>query len=500
MDHREWEELKAWLISLKAIDASVTTPEEIKRLDISGHSLSELPEHFGMLTGLVSLNLSNNQLQRLPDSMISMVALSNLDIRRNRFNMLPKLLSSLSLRSLNASGNMLVDVSELKEYSQIRVLDLSVNGITTMENVFHSQNELRTLNLSHNYLKNVSGLFLQLPQVERLDLSGNLINNIPDSIGEMKHIVDLKLNDNVIEYLDDRLFELPIEELDLSSNRLYWIRLEGLEELESLVLDFNPIKHMELGDEFAPYLQTFSCDGCGLKYFLPLVSKELRELCYSSNEIKKVPEYIGMYEKLSELDLDGNLIEELPESMGNLTQLQTLYIEGNPLNEEAKKVVEILHPEICDIHMKSGITIESAVEADLEAMAHLLSVLFAIEQDFEIDYEKQLAGITKLFHAQGKDLLVAKHEGQVVGMVTMQRLISSAEGDYVGQIEDLVVKEEYRKMGVGSRLINKIRAIAQEYGYKRIQLAADEENANALNFYSRRGFHQTHLKIYHYNA
>ena len=96
--------------------------------------------------------------------------------------------------------------------------------------------------------------------------------------------------------------------------------------------------------------------------------------------------------------------------------------------------------------------------------------------------------------------MVAKHEGNVVGMVTMQRLISSAEGDYIGQIEDLVVKENYRKMGVGSRLINKMRALAQDHGYKRIQLAADIDNENALRFYSRRGFHQTHLKVYHYNA
>jgi len=150
--------------------------------------------------------------------------------------------------------------------------------------------------------------------------------------------------------------------------------------------------------------------------------------------------------------------------------------------------------------MKRGITIEKATEEDLEEMAHLLRLLFAIEKDFEIDYDKQLAGITKLFLHNGKNLLVAKHEGHAVGMVTMQRLISSAEGDCIGQIEDLVVKEDYRKMGVGSRLINKMRSIAQEYGYKRIQLAADESNANALRFYTRRGFRQTHLKIYHYNA
>ena len=83
-------------------------------------------------------------------------------------------------------------------------------------------------------------------------------------------------------------------------------------------------------------------------------------------------------------------------------------------------------------------------------------------------------------------------------MITMQRLISSAEGDYVGQIEDLVVREEYQKMGVGSRLINKMRSMAVEHGYKRIQLAADVDNKNALQFYNRRGFKKTNLSVYHY--
>ena len=101
---------------------------------------------------------------------------------------------------------------------------------------------------------------------------------------------------------------------------------------------------------------------------------------------------------------------------------------------------------------------------------------------------------------EGSVLLVAKHEGKVVGMVTMQRLISSAAGDYIGQIEDLVVHEQYRKMGVGSRLINKIRFIAlQEHAYQRVQLAADMDNINALDFYTRRGFRRTNLNVFHLN-
>ncbi|MEJ2501398.1 MAG: GNAT family N-acetyltransferase [Campylobacterales bacterium] len=148
--------------------------------------------------------------------------------------------------------------------------------------------------------------------------------------------------------------------------------------------------------------------------------------------------------------------------------------------------------------MKHDITIEKATPADLPEMALLLETLFALEADFTFDYEKQLAGITRLFKYEGTDLLVARHDDRVVGMLTMQRLISSAAGDFIGQIEDLVVLEAYRKMGVGSRLINKMRFMAQTYGYKRIQLAADIDNENALQFYTRRGFRRTNLTVFHF--
>ena len=67
------------------------------------------------------------------------------------------------------------------------------------------------------------------------------------------------------------------------------------------------------------------------------------------------------YTQLKELDIDGNKIVDLPDSIANLTTLGTLYIEGNPLSEHAKKVIEVLQPEICDIRMKRGITIERVV-------------------------------------------------------------------------------------------------------------------------------------------
>ncbi len=498
MDAGKWKELKSWLVKNQAIDASVHKASEIKRLDLSGLSLEELPDSFSLLTDLVVLNLSNNRLHGLPGSMCSLHKLHNLDIRRNRFESLPPILKELKLGSLNVSANKISDISVLSDCKGLRVCDLSFNNLSDLGNGFSKKNELRTLNLSGNFFKKIPENMENLRGLQRLNLSQNMISEVSSDLSSLSELINLNLSDNKIVKIDESLYTLPLEDIELSANAITSLELSGLEELERLSLDENPLSRIYISDDFAPCLQEFSCDSCYLESFIEFNSRKLESLCLSSNKISSIPENIGQYSNLTKLDIDNNTIEELPYEMTNMTRLQTLYIGGNPLSKEAKEVIKILNPDICDINMKTGITIEKAQTDDLTQMAGLLGVLFAIEKDFGIDFDKQLSGITKLYRYEGADLLVAKHEGKVVGMVTMQRLISSAAGDYIGQIEDLVVYEKYRKMGVGSRLVNKIRFIAlEEYGYKRVQLAADMDNTNALGFYTRRGFRRTNLNVFH---
>ncbi len=498
MSTSDWESLKAWLVSLDAIAEETQKPEDVRRLDLSGKALESLPETFGMLTQLAVLNLAHNALSSLPDSMRACEMLSNLDLRRNQFEALPAVIAGLSLRSLNVSGNQLKNADALRECDTIRVLDLSSNALVTLSGAFAQDNELRTLNVSCNYLSDLDSVFESLANAERLNISGNALKALGASVGSLEALEALEAGENQIAVIDEAFFSLEVETIDLSSNQLRHLTLQGLESLEELMLDNNPFETLEIAEDFAPYLREFSCDGCGLKQFLLPPSRFLEVLCYSSNAIEEVPEAIARYEKLRELDLEDNAVRELPDALANLLLLQTLYVEGNPLSDKAKKIIEIKHPEICDLTMKRGIVIDEAKAEDLEQMASLLEFLFAIESDFTFDYKKQLNGITRLFEYEGSDLLVARDGDNVVGMVTMQRLVSSAAGDFIGQIEDLVVMETYRKSGIGSRLINKIRFIAQEKGYKRIQLAADINNDYALQFYTRRGFSRTHLAIFHF--
>ncbi|MBU1995507.1 GNAT family N-acetyltransferase [bacterium] len=496
----DWDRIRIWLEQYGAIGEEVTQASEITRLDLSGHSIKELPESIGVLSQLLVLNLSNNQLTFLPESMKKLQKLSNLDLRRNKFEVLPDVLTLLPLRSINLSGNKITTLPPLSAFAELRVLDMSSNLIDNIGDALSSKNQLRTLNLSSNYIKKFEVKECCLQELLRLNLSGNLLSEISESFSNMANLEEIDLSDNRIEQIDESFFELDVELLDLSVNQMSTLHLFGLDSLEEIILDENPLESLTIDASFAPYLREFSCEGCGLEEMILPPSTNLELLCYSSNEILSIPESIGNYTKLSQLDIESNNIVDLPDTLANLIHLQTLYIQNNSLSEGAKKVIEVLAPDICDIHMKTGISIEKASKEDIPQMAKLLSVLFAIESDFTFDYEKQFAGISRLYECEGADMLVAKYEGKVVGMITMQRLISSAEGDYIGQIEDLVVEDEFRRMGVGSRLINKMRSIAQEYGYKRIQLAADVDNKNALEFYNRRGFVKTHLNIYHYKV
>ena len=145
------------------------------------------------------------------------------------------------------------------------------------------------------------------------------------------------------------------------------------------------------------------------------------------------------------------------------------------------------------------ILIRDAVADDIPAMVELLAQLFSIEQDFVPDAEKQGRGLALLLAQPGAHLMVAEREGRVVGMISVQMLISTAEGGAVGLVEDLVVGEGHRGEGIGGRLLRGMEARARETGLSRLQLLADMDNTSALEFYTRRGWCRTSLLALRWN-
>jgi GNAT superfamily N-acetyltransferase len=141
-----------------------------------------------------------------------------------------------------------------------------------------------------------------------------------------------------------------------------------------------------------------------------------------------------------------------------------------------------------------GLAIRDATPGDLDALVGLLGVLFSIEADFRPDARRQGDGLSLLLGDPGRAaVLVAERDGAVVGMVTAQLVVSTAEGGLSAWVEDMVVHASERRRGTGRALLTAVGAWAEERGARRLQLLADRENAPALAFYDRLGWSGTQL-------
>lgn len=133
--------------------------------------------------------------------------------------------------------------------------------------------------------------------------------------------------------------------------------------------------------------------------------------------------------------------------------------------------------------MKMDLSIRRADQGDIEMMTQLLKVLFSIEEDFIFNEEKQRRDLESMLKDQeNRCVFIAEYNGQIVGMVSGQALLSTAEGGISVVVENLIVKEVYRKRSIGKELLFKIEKWADLKKAKRLQLLAENDNFPALNF------------------
>lgn len=128
-------------------------------------------------------------------------------------------------------------------------------------------------------------------------------------------------------------------------------------------------------------------------------------------------------------------------------------------------------------------------------MSSLLSELFAIEDDFIVDAEKQSCGLKLLLDTPNAVVLVAEEDERVIGMVSMQSLVSTAIGESVGLIEDMIVTQAHRSKGIGSSLLEALITESAKKNYGRLSLGADNRNSGAIAFYQKYGFTTSHMGL-----
>lgn len=138
------------------------------------------------------------------------------------------------------------------------------------------------------------------------------------------------------------------------------------------------------------------------------------------------------------------------------------------------------------------VMVRRAALADIPELLVLLGQLYELEEDYHFDIAKHTRGFELLIPKDNAIVLVAEYQGKVVGMCSVQTVISTAQGTASGWVEDVIVLKEYRKQGIGIRLMEALDQWAVENGVSRLQLLADIDNQSAMRFYQLNGWNLMH--------
>jgi len=132
---------------------------------------------------------------------------------------------------------------------------------------------------------------------------------------------------------------------------------------------------------------------------------------------------------------------------------------------------------------------EAASAKDLPQLVELLGQLFEQEAEFTPDAAKQETAL-KMILADPRlgKLFVARDGRQVVAMASLLYTVSTAEGGKAALFEDLVVHPDFRKQGIGARLLEYVITQARAEGLLRLTLLTDMQNESAQVLYRKLGF------------
>ncbi|XP_010669046.2 receptor-like protein kinase HSL1 [Beta vulgaris subsp. vulgaris] len=216
--------------------------------------------------------------------------------------------TGISFNSQNIGGEIPPSICELKN---LTILDLGNNSIPgNFPTFLYNCTKLKTLVLASNYFvgKLPNDINKLSPNIQHIDFSANnFTGDIPSSLAQLKELITL--------HLDSNLF-----------NGTFPFELGNLENLEELVLAYNPFSPMKLPRQFG-------------------MLRNVKFLWMTQcNLIGEIPEEFANLTRLDHLDLvENDLVGEIPSGLFLLKNLTILYLYRNKLSGGIPSSIEALN-------------------------------------------------------------------------------------------------------------------------------------------------------------
>lgn len=129
-------------------------------------------------------------------------------------------------------------------------------------------------------------------------------------------------------------------------------------------------------------------------------------------------------------------------------------------------------------------SIRGAQRSDVSAILELVKELAAFERA-PLEVANTVEELEQdLFELNCCEAIVYEMDGQVVAFALFYASYSTWKGKCM-YLEDLYVKEEYRKHGIGQLLFDRVVEIARERKYRRMDWQVLDWNLPAIKFYEK---------------
>jgi GNAT superfamily N-acetyltransferase len=138
--------------------------------------------------------------------------------------------------------------------------------------------------------------------------------------------------------------------------------------------------------------------------------------------------------------------------------------------------------------LTAAVTVRPAREADVELIYSLIVALAEYERaPDEVVGTPELLRQWLFGEAPAAEALIGEVDGVPVGFALFHGTFSTWECRPGLWLEDLFVLPEFRRFGVGGRLLGNIAKLAIDRGYTRVTWTALDWNEMALSFYRKIG-------------
>ena len=144
-----------------------------------------------------------------------------------------------------------------------------------------------------------------------------------------------------------------------------------------------------------------------------------------------------------------------------------------------------------------NISFRKAEIEDIAVLCELLWELFSQEVEFTPNKKNQEKALKKIIEDKNiGDIFVVVKENKVIAMVNVLYTISTALGEKVAILEDMVVSQNYKNQKIGSSLIEFTLDYLKKNSFKRVTLLTDSDNFNAHNFYKKHEFTKSSMVVF----